>query len=466
MKRILIILSFFISAPHLFAQKANVDSVVHAISTSQNDSVKLELIESFYTAEFNSNPAYVIDIGLKLLQQSDADKNILEESSAYSILGHGYRLLGNNVKGLTYHQKAIALAQQINNFSLLAIAETQMAQIYKDRKEFAKAIQLYKSCVAHAEQAKNERVASWAFGNLGSVYLSTNKLDSSLMFSQKAYDIALRLKDDDALAFIFSNLANVHSKLGNSQLAISYYNMATNKVMQFKSRSRYLNFIYTGLAQHYQHLNQKDSAEWYAKKAIAVVNSSPFFYLSSLPAQLLSAMYENNNCDSTLKYAKVFKTANDSLFNNKTNQQIQLMTFDEDLRQQQLVQDKIKAEEQRHLNIQFALIAFAIIAFVILFLIFSRSVVATERLISFFGVLGLLIVFEFINLLIHPWLAAFTHESPVLMLLALVAIASLLIPFHHKMEHWIKEKMVEKNKAIRLAAAKKTIEQLEKESKK
>ena len=215
------------------------------------------------------------------------------------------------------------------------------------------------------------------------------------------------------------------------------------------------------MAQHYQSQHQKDSAEYYARKAIAIVNNSPLFYLSSAPAQLLSTMYENNNCDSTLKYAKIFKTANDSLFNNKTNQQIQLMSFDEDLRQQQLVQEKIKAEEQRHQNIQFALIAFGIISFIVIFLLFSRSIVANEKLISFFGILGLLIVFEFINLLLHPWLAHFTHESPVLMLLALVAIASLLIPFHHKMEHWIKEKMVEKNKAIRLAAAKKTIEKLD-----
>jgi cell wall assembly regulator SMI1 len=31
-----------------------------------------------------------------------------------------------------------------------------------------------------------------------------------------------------------------------------------------------------------------------------------------------------------------------------------------------------------------------------------------------------------------------------------------------RLEHWIKEKMIEKNNAIRLAAAKKTIEKLEK----
>ena len=80
-------------------------------------------------------------------------------------------------------------------------------------------------------------------------------------------------------------------------------------------------------------------------------------------------------------------------------------------------------------------------------------------MVSFFAVLGLLIVFEFVNLLIHPWLAGYTHESPVLMLLALVVIAALLIPLHHRLEHWIKLKMVEKNKAIRLAAAEKTINQ-------
>jgi hypothetical protein len=50
------------------------------------------------------------------------------------------------------------------------------------------------------------------------------------------------------------------------------------------------------------------------------------------------------------------------------------------------------------------------------------------------------------------------------MLLAMVCIAALLIPLHHKLEHWITHKMVEKNKKIRLAAAKKTIATLEREN--
>ncbi len=83
---------------------------------------------------------------------------------------------------------------------------------------------------------------------------------------------------------------------------------------------------------------------------------------------------------------------------------------------------------------------------------------------SFFVVIALLIVFEFLNLLLHPFLERITHHSPVLMLLALVCIAALLVPLHHRVEKWATNKLVEKNKQIRLAAAKKTIQKLEKEN--
>ncbi|HQW93021.1 MAG TPA: hypothetical protein PKY28_07965, partial [Ferruginibacter sp.] len=171
--------------------------------------------------------------------------------------------------------------------------------------------------------------------------------------------------------------------------------------------------------------------------------------------------YEKTNCDSTLKYAKVLKTANDSLNSSKANQQILLMTFEEDLRQQELAAEKIKENKERQQNIQYALIAFGIITFIIIFLLLSRSFITNTKMIGFLGVIALLIVFEFLNLLLHPFLERITNHSPVLMLLALVCIAALLVPLHHRLEKWATAKLVEKNKQIRLAGAKKTIEQLE-----
>ncbi|MGZ5191959.1 MAG: hypothetical protein ACXWCZ_13195 [Flavisolibacter sp.] len=124
--------------------------------------------------------------------------------------------------------------------------------------------------------------------------------------------------------------------------------------------------------------------------------------------------------------------------------------------------ENAEKEEERKANTQYAAIAVVLILFITAFLLLSRSIIVNEKWISFLGVLGLLIVFEFINLFFHPFIASVTNHSPILMLIMLVGIAALLIPAHHKLEHWIKHKMVEKNKRIRLAAAKRTIEKLEK----
>jgi hypothetical protein len=64
---------------------------------------------------------------------------------------------------------------------------------------------------------------------------------------------------------------------------------------------------------------------------------------------------------------------------------------------------------------------------------------------------------------LHPFLEKITHHSPILMLLALVCIAGLLIPLHHKLQKWATEKLIEKNVRIRLASAKKTIRKLSKD---
>jgi hypothetical protein len=95
------------------------------------------------------------------------------------------------------------------------------------------------------------------------------------------------------------------------------------------------------------------------------------------------------------------------------------------------------------------------------FILFSRRYITNTNVIKFLSVVSLLIIFEFINLLIHPFLEKITHHSPLLMLISLVAIAAIIIPFHHKLEHWAVNKLIENNKRARLEAAKRTIEQLE-----
>ena len=247
MKGLITLLCFLAAMQIAFAQKTNVDSILQKIAVEKNEDKKVDLLVSLVSSETNNNPELTIETGLKILNQSKNENRYIEMAVAYSFLGQGYRLLGNNIKALEYHHKAVATAEKTNNLSVLAFAENQTAHIYRDRGEYDKAASIYLSSTAHADKGNNEIIKAWAPSNLGAVYLATNNLDSSLMYSQRAYEIFVRLKIISNYPFLFTYLGGVHSKLGNAPLAISYFNMAINQSVGTPN-TRYLNIAYTGLA--------------------------------------------------------------------------------------------------------------------------------------------------------------------------------------------------------------------------
>lgn len=83
-------------------------------------------------------------------------------------------------------------------------------------------------------------------------------------------------------------------------------------------------------------------------------------------------------------------------------------------------------------------------AFIPLFfgvILFFSKRKAKPRVIEFMGLLGLLILFEFISQPIHPYIDKWTSHTPVLMLMIPVLVAAIIVTLHHKLEHWVKERL-------------------------
>jgi hypothetical protein len=248
--------------------------------------------------------------------------------------------------------------------------------------------------------------------------------------------------------------------MGNLSLGRNYLAMGEATAIQRKS-TRSLGFVLLDISAFFEKAQAIDSAIHYSRRLLNTQGMSKFKPLMLDAAQNLSRYYTGKNTDSAFKYLQLATSLREELLGAEKTQQILTLRYEEELRQQQLVNEKARQAEDRNNNLQYAAIALALIVFVILFFLFSHSIMANQKLIRFLGIIALLIVFEFLNLLLHPWLGAVTHHSPVLMLLAMVCVAALLIPLHHRLEHWITHKLVEKNKKIRLSAAKKIISQLE-----
>ena len=459
MKKLIYLICFCLSLHSVYSQTQNLDKLLQQISLEKNDSVRFYLTFSGLTVS-ETNPVLDMKNAEIILVHGQKTNDKVCQVLGLACLGYDYRAFGNTARSLQYNLKAKVLAEKSKDDRLIFPVYSGLATNYLDLGDYPKAISYNLASLEKAAHVEVNPLTIFANMTMGEIYLAINKTDSALIYTQKAYELSMSTGIKDYLGGIYGQLGSIQVKLKNPVLALSYLNLSLEEGYKIES-PKYINIPYTAIAEFYLNANQKDSAITYSKKAISAVKNSAFETMVIKPAKLLTEIYRNVNIDSAFKYSEMYRTAKDSLFSTKAIQQTQLMTFEEGARLQELSVVQAKDEEQRKQNIQYAVIALVIITFVILFLILSRSFIANTKLIEFFGVIALLVLFEFLNLLLHPLLENITHHTPVFMLLALVCIASLLVPMHHKIEKWATRKLVEKNKRVRLAAAKKTIEELE-----
>ena len=444
-----------------FSQKPpNLDSLLPKIKAEKNDSARYYLAMRALTIS-ETNPVEDMHNSEIILLHGQKNNDLVCQVLGYCCLCYDYIAFGNKVKSLEFGIKANQTAEKSNNDRLKTFAKAMLALTYLTMGDFAKAESYNKAAMEAGSKYETDIISVCAVNDMGTIYLAMGKIDSALVYTQKAYEMAIKSGINYWLTSTYLQFGSIHAAMKNSSLALNYWNLALNEANRIGS-PKFVSTAYNAIAQFYYASNQSDSAKLYATRAISSVNNTAFYTLNVDPAKLLLNIYRNSNVDSAFKYSEIYRTANDSLFNIRALQQAQLMAVEEEARLAELKFEEEKSDEARKTNLEYTFIAIGIVSFFMIFLIFSRSYITNPKIIEFLSVIALLIVFEFFNLLIHPLLEKVTHHSPVLMLLALVGLAALLIPLHHKLEHWAVHKLIEKNKQSRLEAAKKTIEQLEK----
>jgi two-component system NtrC family sensor kinase len=373
MKKTVIVICF--SLVYLFSSgqdentksiKLQIDTLISRIEVEKDDDKRFDLLYvKMLETGLDIYPVVQMETSQKLMTVSQRTKDKMTAAVAWSFAGQSYRLTGNYIKALECHHKAAALAEQTGNRSLLGVVQNQTAHIYKDREEYGMAKKIYLSAAENVASGKNKWVHIWPALNLGYVYLGTNQLDSSLYYSRFAANKILQLKTDkysSLLTYIYQNIAGAYSKKGMNDSAVWYFRLSDNEVRK-SSSPRFSNILNLAMAEHYQRNNIRDSAIYYAKKASELVQNTIFSYLALKPAKLLTDMYENSNADSTLKYLKIYRAANDSLFSSRANQQLQFLTFEEEQRQQELAAQKINYQNKiRTYLLLSGLIIFSVIA--------------------------------------------------------------------------------------------------------
>jgi len=458
-RKIIICFLLFYSAVSVYGQSVS-DSIITKYKSYEKQKEKEEFL-----LDYLNNVLYLDNKALKKLVElsNEFKKQNDEIATDLTNLLVAIKLseAGNYTNGLDIAFPILSKFEKREDSLGIVYSYMSISYCYNYSQNKDEAIRYLKKSIPLAMSIGDEKLISHIYNDMGAIYAYASKPDSGLMYAQKSVALSTKINYEVDLPFGLSTVAENYMGNNDYDLAVPFLRRAASYAR--KSQNEVVNaFIDNDFGQAFLGLKQYDSAYYHIQQAIKYYDreANPLGLLRSY--QYLSQYFEETNKpDSANKYFRLAVVAKDSIFSMDKARLIQSMSYAEQLRQQDIENEKIKSEQDRKYNIQYALIALGIIIFIIIFLLLSRSIITNTKIIEYLGVFALLAAFEFLNLLLHPLLENITDHSPFMMLSALVCIAALLIPLHHKLEKWTIYKLVEKNKAIRLANAKKTIEKLE-----
>jgi tetratricopeptide (TPR) repeat protein len=438
------------------SRAARFDSLSKVLKTAKADTVKVKTLNDIGYLFIWDNPNLAMQYGLQSLTLAQQLKYTEGERTAMFIIGEALAVSGNALKATEIKLKNLKLAEKTGSIASIGASYLSIAAGYFYQGDYEQMIRYTKMAMRLPGFYETSELRINGF--LGEAYLKLKKYDSALYYTQRAYEIDL--KEARHWSVPYFTLAAIHEHQQHYNLALEYYKLG----MTGETKMKDLIDGHLGFANVYVKMGRPDSALIYVRKAIQEGQANAF-QLEVLQAAIIAKdiFKTKGNKDSAFAYQELVTAANDSLFSEEKTRAVQNLMFSEQLRQQEAESKKILDEDERKNNLQFIAIALGLVVFLLLFFLFSHSIIANQKLIRFLGVIGLLISFELLNLWLHPYIATITHHSPLLMLLTMVCLAALLIPLHHRLEHWVTHKMVEKNNRIRLLAAKKVISQLEEE---
>lgn len=463
MKKIFLLICFLVfaqtvSAQTIFASKKLTDSLRTELERTNNPAKRFYILNRI--SDIKNFQAEKIDsaITVEMLHIAEHLENDSLLAVCYNLVGLYFFNKGDNNTSLEYLIKGIPLAEKVNDKRRISSLYFDISMVYFNLYSYEEA---FKNIIKGGENLPDKSYPFYDYmlvqyqRNMTMYFIFTNQTDSALKYAQELLETSNRIK---SILFKYASMylnGSVYNMMGNNEQAEIYFNKAISISDSIISQEEKLKF-YESYIEYLIKNNKTNEALEQAKQLMNLANQSNDVNLKLSGSGYLSQVYDiMNNTDSAYHYSKMEKQISEEIFSQRNLDKIQALAFDEKIRVMEEDAKKNEEQKKRNIQIQYLFLAIIIITLVVLYMLFSHRLISNPQRVEYFGILALLIVFEFVNLILHPVLGELTHHRPLLMLLGLVSIAAFLVPLHHKGEKWVKEYLTKKNERIRIEKAEK-----------
>ena len=400
---------------------------------------------------------------LKIYEQPGDKKGM---AISYNNIGIIYYNQSSYPQALEYYFKSLKIEEQLSNKRGMAYSYENIGIIYQDQSDYPLALGYYFKSLKIKKELGDKQGMANAYTNIGSLYTVLYTLgdsppvggvagwavrnpalllDTAMYYQQKALALNKELSDEYGMTISLSCIGSVYAQKQEYTKAIKHYQQAalladSIGVLQRGSEA------YSGLAGCYEQM-----AKGMAK--------SPLPRLYRDRRGDLGGLYK-----LALEHYKQYTTLKDSIFNEEKSKEIGKL---EARHEMEMAEMKRKQEEEeqarileqqiqrRHL-LQYSGILIFIIA-VIVMLLFSGRLNIPVRLAKSGVFFTFLLVFEFVLVLIDPYIEQWTGGEPAYNLAVNVALAGLFLPLHNFAVSKLEQRLFKTRKKIATKAQRKVI---------
>ena len=269
------------------------------------------------------------------------------QGEAYALSDKGSIFLesGDIPNALKYMLAALDIADKISDpyFRALSAAniENRIGNVYMELGEYKTSLLHYRASLVLGRKIKSG-ITRNEISNIGNDFEMMGLPDSAKLYFQSVVAPGYAEDPEDRLlvwAELRQRLGNLESDLGHYDIALIHYRHGVHDAI-VSHDFRNLSVLYLKMGSLFKRLKVNDSSFFYARKTIATgrqVLMKKSIYEAS---ELLSSLFEQQHQpDSALFYAKLSANVKDDLYGPKIFRQLQLITLEEQRRQQQLQEE-------------------------------------------------------------------------------------------------------------------------------
>ncbi|UPK70969.1 histidine kinase dimerization/phosphoacceptor domain -containing protein [Chitinophaga filiformis] len=249
--------------------------------------------------------------------------HVEELQGIYNLLGAIYNQLGDSDNALKYVLLSLKTAQAVGDSSTqLCTIYNRLGMIYIRVDDIPKAMQSFQRAREIALRLKDTAAMQILARNIGQAYQKMNKPADALKIL-KEEERNYPPKSQENRILMFESILNAYCLQGDFKRGAVYAQQLEDLRRTMYPDDAYLEYVYTALVNYYLGIHQFNTAHQYAQVMLAVASKSGNL---SFRAKSCSFLYRADsalaNYKEALDYYRMYKLANDSLFNIAKMQKI------------------------------------------------------------------------------------------------------------------------------------------------